>query len=81
MVALVNAHAQPNRLVSTITCPRCGHSETEAMPTDPCQFFYDRTACGALLGPKGRRLLVFCSFGDAPCPPKQKLADETPCGC
>ena len=25
-------------LQSTITCPECGHSETETMPTDNCQF-------------------------------------------
>jgi hypothetical protein len=28
-------------LESEITCPRCGHRETERMPTTACQFFYD----------------------------------------
>jgi len=25
---------------STTTCPVCGTSKTETMPTDACQFFY-----------------------------------------
>jgi len=39
-------------LESEITCPECGHRETETMPTDACQWFYDCKACGALLKPK-----------------------------
>ena len=38
-------------LQSTITCPECGHTETETMPTDACQFFYDCKGCGELLKP------------------------------
>jgi len=34
-------------LESTITCPKCGHKETETMPTDACQWFYECKACGA----------------------------------
>ena len=26
-------------LNSTITCPECGHSKAEVMPTDSCQWF------------------------------------------
>ncbi|MDF1690217.1 MAG: GDCCVxC domain-containing (seleno)protein, partial [Cycloclasticus sp.] len=26
---------------STLYCPECGHKETEAMPTDSCQWFYE----------------------------------------
>jgi len=26
---------------STITCPECGHKETETMPTEACQWFYE----------------------------------------
>jgi hypothetical protein len=29
---------------STITCPERGHTETEIMPTDACQWFYDGKA-------------------------------------
>ena len=38
-------------LRSTITCPQCGHRQTETMPTDACQFFYDCRGCAAVLRP------------------------------
>jgi len=56
---------------SAITCPHCGHLQLETMPTDACQFFYDRKRCGALLRPKPGDCCVFCSYGSAPCPPVQ----------
>ena len=46
---------------SIITCPDCGHRQTETMPTDACQFFYDCRGCGALLRPKPGDCCVFCS--------------------
>jgi len=58
-------------LRSTITCPECGHSETETMPTDACQFFYECKSCGVLLRPSRGDCCVFCSFGTVPCPPIQ----------
>ena len=57
---------------STITCPACGRAETETMPTEACQFFYDCKGCGALLKPKHGDCCVFCSYGDVPCPPQQE---------
>jgi hypothetical protein len=62
----------PIQLRSTLTCPACGARTTETMPTDACQFFYDCRACGALLKPKPGDCCVFCSYGDAPCPPVQQ---------
>jgi hypothetical protein len=59
-------------LESTITCPECGHAETETMPTDACQFYYDCNGCGALLRPKKGHCCVYCSFGSVPCPPIQE---------
>lgn len=59
-------------LLSVITCPQCGHRETETMPTDACQFFYDCKGCGAVLRPKQGDCCVFCSYGDTPCPPVQQ---------
>jgi hypothetical protein len=59
-------------LSSTITCPICGHRETERMPTDACQFFYDCKACGAVLRPSPGDCCVFCSFGSVACPPVQE---------
>jgi hypothetical protein len=41
------------------------------MPTDACQYFYDCPKCGALLKPKPGDCCVFCSYGDAKCPPIQ----------
>jgi len=68
-------------LGSTITCPECGHAETEIMPTDACQFFYDCKGCGRLLRPKPGDCCVFCSYGSVPCPPMQQAqnAGSSPC--
>ncbi len=60
------------KLVSTITCPFCGHQRTETMPTDARQYFYECHNCKALLKPRAGDCCVFCSFGDAPCPPIQE---------
>ena len=59
-------------LVSTITCPECGHSEKETMLMDACQFYYDCKGCGALLRPNQGDCCVFCSFATVPCPPIQE---------
>jgi len=59
-------------LQSTITCPNCGHQETETTPTDNCQYYYECKSCGALLKPKQGDCCVFCSYGNVPCPPIQK---------
>ena len=59
-------------LESTITCPYCGHAETETMPTDACQYFYECRGCGRLLRPKPGDCCVFCSYGSLPCPPVQE---------
>ncbi|WP_425085763.1 GDCCVxC domain-containing (seleno)protein [Ruegeria profundi] len=38
-------------LDSTLTCPECGRIETERMPTDTCQWFYECKSCRAVLKP------------------------------
>ena len=58
-------------LETTITCPACGHCETETMPTDACQGFYDCRHCGVVLKPKPGDCCVFCSYASVPCPPMQ----------
>lgn len=58
-------------LQSVITCPDCGHVETEIMPTDACQWFYDCKGCRAVLKPKPGDCCVYCSYGSVPCPPIQ----------
>jgi hypothetical protein len=70
------------KLVSTITCPVCGHQRTESMPTDACQYFYECHHCKALMKPNAGDCCVFCSFGDEPCPPIQEARASgrpTPC--
>jgi hypothetical protein len=59
-------------LESTVTCPECGHSEKETMPTDACQFFYECKKCGVVLKPKTGDCCVYCSYGTVPCPPVQE---------
>ena len=59
-------------LWSTITCPHCGHQQTERMPEDACVYFYECEACKAMLSPKDGDCCVFCSFGSVPCPPVQR---------
>ena len=59
-------------LESVISCPECGHRETETMPMDACQWYYDCKACGALLKPKKGDCCVFCSYGTVVCPPVQQ---------
>ena len=55
---------------STITCPSCGHRQTEQMPTDACVFFYVCSGCGERMKPLDGDCCVFCSYGDVKCPPK-----------
>ncbi|MDZ7773835.1 MAG: GDCCVxC domain-containing (seleno)protein [Balneolaceae bacterium] len=58
--------------VSVITCPECGHTSREEMPSDSCRYFWECPGCGELLKPREGDCCVFCSFGDTPCPPVQK---------
>ena len=39
-------------LRSMMTCPACGQSSIEVMPTDACQYVYDCRRCRAQLKPK-----------------------------
>ena len=66
------------RLEARLTCPICGGVSQATMPTDACQYFYDCPHCGAVLKPKPGDCCVFCSFGDAPCPPKQLAGAADP---
>ncbi|WP_298816846.1 GDCCVxC domain-containing (seleno)protein [uncultured Roseibium sp.] len=59
-------------LTSTITCPECGYSQDETMPTDACQWFYECSSCKAVLKPKPGDCCVYCSYGTVACPPIQE---------
>lgn len=70
-------------LFSDIECPLCGHVSREQMPTDSCQYYYECSACQALLKPKPGDCCVFCSYGTVPCPPVQQAGRngaESCCG-
>jgi hypothetical protein len=54
-----------------ITCPECGFSKVETMPTSACQRLYVCRGCQALLTPRPGDCCVFCSYADHACPPKQ----------
>jgi hypothetical protein len=56
---------------SVITCPECGHSKKETMPSDACQFFYECESCKTRLKPKAGDCCVYCSYGTVKCPPIQ----------
>jgi LSD1 subclass zinc finger protein len=56
---------------ATFTCPECGFTAVETMPTNACQFFYTCTSCRTLLKPLPGDCCVFCSYSDQVCPPKQ----------
>lgn len=62
---------------SRLTCPACGHVETETMPSNACVYFYACKRCGALLKPEPGDCCVFCSYGDTPCPPVQSGGCDT----
>ncbi len=66
-------------LVSSLTCPHCGHREREGMPRNACVVVYDCPGCGARLRPKAGDCCVFCSYGGVPCPPVQE-AGRNCCG-
>lgn len=57
---------------SQITCPKCGHSKLEEMPTNACTYFYQCDNCKTELRPKPGDCCVYCSYGSVPCPPIQE---------
>lgn len=66
-------------LESTLTCPECGFSKSETMPTDACQWFYECTHCHALLTPLAGDCCVYCSYGSKACPPIQENGKQSGC--
>ena len=55
-------------LTATLTCPMCGQSVVEIMPTDRCVYFYECPSCRTTVKPKAGDCCVFCSYGDKHCP-------------
>ncbi len=65
-------------LESALTCPHCGTTTVETMPTDACLYFHECTSCHTLLRPKTGDCCVFCSYGSVKCPPIQQ--ERSCCG-
>ncbi len=59
-------------LESRLTCPLCGFTSVETMPTDACVYFHRCEGCHSLLTPKAGDCCVFCSYGSVKCPPVQE---------
>jgi|GEM_PF-1346678 len=57
---------------SIVTCPHCGFSSSEIMPTTFCLIRYQCKNCHAILVPKEGDDCVFCSWGDTRCPAQQE---------
>jgi len=67
---------QPHRVLeSVLTCPECGATAVESMPTNACVYFYECQNCHALLKPAPGDCCVFCSYGSVKCPPIQQQSD------
>jgi hypothetical protein len=66
-------------LESTLSCPVCGASKRETMPTDACLYFYECGTCRAILRPRPGDCCVFCSYGTVPCPPVQAAGNDKGC--
>ncbi|WP_460844367.1 GDCCVxC domain-containing (seleno)protein [Noviherbaspirillum agri] len=66
-------------LESVLTCPVCGHSRAQVMPTESCQWFYECEQCHTVLKPKPGDCCVFCSYGTVPCPPIQESGKGSSC--
>lgn len=59
-----------------LTCPRCGTTSAETMPTDRCVYFHECPNCRSIIKPKPGDCCVFCSYGDKRCPFVQ---NDVPC--
>ena len=66
-----NARMPAVVLESGPTCPACGSTQSEATPSDACQFYCECKHCRTLLRLKPGDCRVFCSYGSVKCPPVQ----------
>ena len=62
---------------TTITCPVCGHRQTEDMPGQ--LWSLTCKGCGHVMHPPKGECCVFCAYGDAPCPDAQ-ITSSCSCG-
>ncbi len=55
-----------------IACPHCQSVTAELMPDTACLHFWPCPVCGRTLTPRSGDCCVFCSYGDAICPPRRR---------
>ncbi len=59
-------------LTSIVTCPKCNYKSKETMPITYCQILYHCKHCDKLSRHIKGNCCIYCSYGDTPCPSKQK---------
>ncbi|MCB0790452.1 MAG: hypothetical protein H6595_13885 [Flavobacteriales bacterium] len=57
---------------SVLRCPQCGKRSRDQMPANASVYFYRCTRCNALFKPLQGDCCVYCSYGDVPCPDRQR---------
>ncbi len=57
---------------SRLHCPYCGKCSVDQMPAQASVYFYDCARCRRILKPKSGLCCVYCSYGNMPCPPRQR---------
>ena len=55
------------KIISILTCPKCGHKQEGEIPLDACIPFYECKSCGQVISAE-KSCCVFCDYGDKPCP-------------
>ena len=63
-------------LHSDITCPSCGFTKNEAMPTEQCMLRYTCTKCNIEMYAQEGDCCVFCSYGTVKCPSVEEAMSE-----
>ena len=58
-------------VTSDLTCPFCGNTTTETLPTEYCLIKFDCKKCKQTILPKEGDCCVFCSYGTHKCPSMQ----------
>ena len=58
--------------IGRLTCPHCANQSVAAMPDNACLHFFECPACRRVMRPRQGDCCVFCSYGDRPCPPRQR---------
>jgi len=57
---------------SMITCPKCGHAESEKIPMGHSMKLYACKSCSIVIVSKPQDCCVFCSYGSSSCLSAQK---------